>query len=63
VVDEPSAGPSPTAGNGIRNLSHRVGLLGGELTARAEDAGRYRLHATIPLRAAATASPPPSRSG
>ncbi|MGA6166349.1 sensor histidine kinase [Amycolatopsis magusensis] len=45
--------PAPNAGNGIRNLSHRVSRLGGELTVETEPDGRYRLRADVPLAAAA----------
>jgi signal transduction histidine kinase len=43
--DELSAGP----GSGLRNLTERVNRLGGELLARAEDGGRFHLHAEVPL--------------
>ncbi|AXB49086.1 hypothetical protein A4R43_37035 [Amycolatopsis albispora] len=44
--------PAPNAGNGIRNLSHRVSRLGGELTVETEPDGRYLLRADVPLAAA-----------
>ncbi len=34
--------------SGIRNLSYRVGALGGELTAGVDPDGRFRLHAAVP---------------
>lgn len=43
--DELSEGP----GSGLRNLTDRVNRLGGELLARAEDGGRFHLHAEVPL--------------
>ncbi|SFT36053.1 two-component system, NarL family, sensor histidine kinase DesK [Actinopolyspora lacussalsi subsp. righensis] len=44
-VDSASEG----TGNGIDNLSHRVGALGGTLTAGAEHDDWYRLRVTVPL--------------
>jgi signal transduction histidine kinase len=43
--NELSEGP----GSGLRNLTERVNRLGGELLARAEDDGRFHLHAEVPL--------------
>ncbi|HYN93819.1 MAG TPA: histidine kinase [Pilimelia sp.] len=52
VGDEPlDLAPPLMAGNGIGNLSHRVGMLGGELRAAPESPGHYRLRATIPVHA------------
>jgi two-component system sensor histidine kinase DesK len=45
----PSSADSP-GGSGIQNLSVRVRKLGGELSAKHLPAGRFRLHAQIPLR-------------
>ncbi|MGW3959617.1 sensor histidine kinase [Amycolatopsis sp. NPDC005003] len=42
-------GPDPSSGSGIGNLSHRVTDLGGELTARVEPDGRFRLRAVVPV--------------
>ncbi|HEV7979586.1 MAG TPA: histidine kinase [Amycolatopsis sp.] len=40
--------PGEAAGNGLRNLSDRVGTLGGELTAGHAADGRYCLRAVVP---------------
>ncbi|MGH3645771.1 MAG: sensor histidine kinase, partial [Micromonosporaceae bacterium] len=48
-VPAEAATPGPAGGNGIRNLSHRVGALGGECFAGIERDGIYRLRAAIPL--------------
>jgi signal transduction histidine kinase len=45
VVDSPVLNRS---GSGIHNLSYRVALLGGELTAGVEPDGRFRLRAKVP---------------
>ncbi|WP_153035458.1 sensor histidine kinase [Amycolatopsis sp. YIM 10] len=45
------AAPAPNAGNGIRNLSHRLSRLGGELSVETDPEGRYRLRADVPLAA------------
>jgi two-component system sensor histidine kinase DesK len=45
----PASADSP-GGSGIQNLSVRVRKLGGDLTAKHLPAGRFRLHAQIPLR-------------
>ncbi|MET9002775.1 histidine kinase [Amycolatopsis sp. Hca4] len=46
-------GGSPECGEergwGLRNLEHRVGLLGGELTAGTQPGGTHLLHAGVPL--------------
>ena len=44
--------PAPIAdvdGSGIRNLSRRLGLVGGDLETESEPPGSYRLRATVPL--------------
>ena len=43
------AAPAPNAGNGIRNLTHRLSSLGGELIVETDPEGRYRLSADVPL--------------
>ncbi|MEJ3747496.1 histidine kinase, partial [Actinomycetes bacterium KLBMP 9797] len=48
-VDPVDAVSSGAAGSGIPNMRHRIAWLGGELVAGAEDGGRHRLHATIPV--------------
>lgn len=42
---------SSDGGNGIRNLTHRVGAVGGDLTVGVEPNGTFRLRATVPLHA------------
>jgi signal transduction histidine kinase len=44
----PEAPAERTNGSGIHNLSFRVAMLGGELTAGLEPDGRFRLHARVP---------------
>jgi signal transduction histidine kinase len=45
----PASGDPDTSGSGIRNLSHRVGSLDGELRAGVEPDGRFRLRACVPV--------------
>lgn len=50
IVNDGVAGAagSGSAGSGIHNLSYRVALLGGEVTAGLEPDGRFRLRARVP---------------
>ncbi|MFE0025251.1 sensor histidine kinase [Amycolatopsis sp. NPDC059021] len=50
VPEEPET-PCAGAGCGLRNLRHRVGALGGELTADVRPDGSHRLFARVPLSA------------
>ncbi|MFD9894024.1 sensor histidine kinase [Amycolatopsis sp. NPDC059027] len=50
VPEEPET-PCASAGCGLRNLRHRVGALGGELTADVRPDGSHRLFARVPLTA------------
>lgn len=45
------------SGNGTQNLTHRVSTLGGELIARIEPGGTYRLRATVPAQPELLARP------
>jgi signal transduction histidine kinase len=54
VVD--NAAREPYAGSGINNLSQRAATSGGQLSARVDPDGRFRLHLSVPM------SPPRSQT-